>query len=74
MVSSDGMHKLHVSLLAGVSNSGYLEVQFFAVDQCTVHSFQFSNGVARSSGIIVHGVDFDWNRLQEYEVAKCCID
>ena len=66
MVSSHGMHELHVSLLAGVPNPGYLEVHSFPIDQYTVQPFQFSNGNAKPLDIIGHGVVFDQNKLSSF--------
>lgn len=63
MVSSHGMHEMHVSLLAGVPNPGYLEVHSFPIDQYMLHPFQFSNGTARPPDVIGHGVVFDQNKL-----------
>jgi len=66
MVSSHGMHELHVSLLAGVPNPGYLEVHSFPIDQYTLQPFQFSNGNAKPLDIIGHGVVFDENKLSSF--------
>jgi L-alanine-DL-glutamate epimerase-like enolase superfamily enzyme len=73
MVSSHGMHELHVSLLAGVPNPGYLEVHSFPINQYALQPFRFSNGLARPPEVIGHGVEFDWNKLQAYEVSTFCI-
>ena len=70
MVSSHGMHELHVSLLAGVPNPGYLEVHSFPIDQYALQPFQFSNGLAQPPEGIGHGVEFDWDKLQEYAVSR----
>ena len=74
MVSSHGMHELHVSLLAGVPNPGYLEVHSFPIDQYALQPFRFSNGLAKPPEGIGHGVEFDWDKLQEYAVSTACID
>jgi L-alanine-DL-glutamate epimerase-like enolase superfamily enzyme len=66
MVSSHGMHELHVSLLAGIPNPGYLEVHSFPIDQYTLQPFQFSNGNAKPLDIIGHGVVFDQNKLSSF--------
>ena len=69
MVSSHGMHELHVSLLAGAPNPGYLEVHSFPIDQYALQPFRFSNGLAKPPAGIGHGVEFDWDKLQEYTVS-----
>ena len=74
MVSSHGMHELHVSLLAAVPNPGYLEVHSFPIDQYAIQPFRFSNGLAKPPEGIGHGVEFDWDKLQEYAVSMVCID
>ncbi len=74
MVSSHGMHELHVSLLAGVPNPGYLEVHSFPIDQYALQPFRFSNGLAQPPEGIGHGVEFDWDQLQENAVSSACID
>ncbi|MEC8256236.1 MAG: enolase C-terminal domain-like protein, partial [SAR324 cluster bacterium] len=69
MVSSHGMHELHVSLLASAPNSGYLEVHSFPIDQYALQPFLFSSGLAKPPEGIGHGVEFDWDKLQEYTVS-----
>ena len=69
MVSSHGMHELHVSLLAGAPNRGYLEVHSFPIDQYALQPFRFSHGLAQPPEGIGHGVKFDWDKLQEYSVS-----
>ena len=69
MVSSHGLHELHVSLLAGAPNPGYLEVHSFPIDQYALQPFQFSDGLAKPPEGIGHGVEFDWDKLQEYAVS-----
>ena len=68
MVSSHGMHELHVSLLAGVPNPGYLEVHSFPIDQYALQPFRFSRGLAQPPEGIGHGVGFDEQKLRTFQL------
>ncbi len=67
-VSSHGMQELHVSLLSGVTNSGWLEIHSFPIDRYTKQPLQVVEGKIyppMTSGI---GVDFNFDMLDQYEV------
>jgi len=68
-VSSHGMQELHVSLLAGVPNAGYLEVHSFPLDRYTTRPLVLnSEGSAVAPNVPGTGVDFKRDMLEPYRV------
>lgn len=67
-VCSHGMHELHVSLMASQSNSGYLEVHSFPIDEYTKHPLKIENGMAIAPDIAGHGVIFDETLLKPHQI------
>ena len=58
------MQELHVSLLSGIKNSGWLEVHSFPIDQYTMRPLQIENGLAVAPDTPGIGVEFNWDKLE----------
>ena len=67
-VCSHGMQELHVSLLAGQQNAGWLEVHSFPIDEYTSRPLVMQDHRAMAPDDRGTGVSFDWDRLKEHEV------
>jgi L-alanine-DL-glutamate epimerase-like enolase superfamily enzyme len=66
-VCSHGMQELHVSLVAGQPNAGWVEAHSFDIDLYTTHPLRLQDGLAVAPDEPGIGVSFDWRKLLPFE-------
>lgn len=67
-VCSHGMQELHVSLLAGRPDSGWLEVHSFPIDEYTTRPLVIENEKAVAPDTPGIGVEFVWEMLAPHQI------
>ncbi|MBX2878404.1 MAG: mandelate racemase/muconate lactonizing enzyme family protein [Granulosicoccus sp.] len=65
-ICSHGMQELHVSLLAGQPDPGWLEIHSFPIDEYTKRPLVIESNQAVAPDTVGIGVEFEWEKLAEH--------
>ena len=68
LVTSHGVHDLHVHTLAAVPNASYLEGHGFGLEKYITHPLRIEKGEAIAPDRPGHGVELIWDKLEEHRV------
>ncbi|MGZ0190415.1 MAG: mandelate racemase/muconate lactonizing enzyme family protein [Alphaproteobacteria bacterium] len=68
-ICSHGMQELHVGLMAAQPHAGWMEVHSFPIDAYTTRPLVLQDSLAIASDAPGTGVEFDWSKLQPFEVS-----
>lgn len=68
-VTTHGIQDLHVSCLAAIPNASLLEIHAFRIDDFLVHPLKIKDGYAYASDRPGHGVEIDWDRLDQHRIS-----
>jgi L-alanine-DL-glutamate epimerase-like enolase superfamily enzyme len=67
-VTTHGVHELHLHLLAAVPNASYLEVHSFGLERFIKNPPALVDGVMTASNGAGHGIEFNWDTLNEWKI------
>ena len=63
-ISSHGMQELHVSLVSSQTQTGWIEIHSFPIDQYTLRPLILNEGRAIAPSKPGIGVEFNWKKLE----------